>query len=614
MIRDFNNLLSGFSYWSVMAALLICQPHCLASFSVRSNLPAKLNRQLQSMIEQQFTDPQRPSDDQLIKSTHELLSSHGYFSADCKIHQWINRASQHPNLKTEHLTPEEKISDQQSIYQTDNPPIPSKQYPTAVEMECLLGKPAMITRLSFVVEPNTSPEAIKLLSSFQTIKNQLLNTQFNSGTYQQAKSQLIDQARTDGFLEAHMEKSQVLVSKAHNTVVIEFVLTPGTRYRFADIQLSPKLYDPNFLKSFAPFKPGQAFRSELIQSYQEALRDTELFDQVFVAAQPTQKDDDRIYIQVDYVPQPRSKLGLQFGYDTDLGPFAALSNTLRQQAYKGAQLISFLSISPQSIKTSTEIRQPRNHPLRDFFKIMAGYTQQFKTSFEKNHHIMLDSSYTHISISESQRLEYNLGFNLGLYQTAVDTSQGWSGLLYPSTQLLIRRQLSHHLISQLQSQFQFSIQPLTPTRFFRTDNTLTTRYKVNANARFFHKLRLGYLNQSQTTPLPIQWYFHLGGMNNLRGIPYRGIGDMLDQIQAPHFISNQTLEYQHQVYPSIFAITYIDAGAIDPKPRLGTITSGFGVVWESPLGNIELSIAKPVKSPIVDSDQWRLGINLSHQI
>ena len=73
-----------------------------------------------------------------------------------------------------------------------------------------------------------------------------------------------------------------------------------------------------------------------------------------------------------------------------------------------------------------------------------------------------------------------------------------------------------------------------------------------------------------------------------------------------------TNEIQRKIYESIYISAFYDAGnASDNIFKNPTSQSiGTGSVWESPFGNIEFSIAWPVKNYSLDKDNYKFHVAL----
>ena len=99
-------------------------------------------------------------------------------------------------------------------------------------------------------------------------------------------------------------------------------------------------------------------------------------------------------------------------------------------------------------------------------------------------------------------------------------------------------------------------------------------------------------------------------MDSVRGFSYHSLGD--PTIFKNTKLLTATLEAQKELIPSLFVNAFTDAGTSGTSLDRYAAAIGLGVIWESPLGNIELSIGKPIANPFTHHYAPHLGFALRH--
>ncbi len=111
------------------------------------------------------------------------------------------------------------------------------------------------------------------------------------------------------------------------------------------------------------------------------------------------------------------------------------------------------------------------------------------------------------------------------------------------------------------------------------------------NNRFVLRADYGYTMVHDSTKLPLSKYFYAGGIQSVRGYSFKGLG-------PGKYLVAGSAEYQRKIIGDFYAAIFYDIGnainhATDPLKR----AAGVGVVWLSPIGNLQLYVASPLSYP-----------------
>ena len=106
-----------------------------------------------------------------------------------------------------------------------------------------------------------------------------------------------------------------------------------------------------------------------------------------------------------------------------------------------------------------------------------------------------------------------------------------------------------------------------------------------------------------TLPLTLQYY--TGGAQSIRGYNYKSIG-------PGRILTVASIELQHKVYGDWYVSTFFDAGNVANNLTTDFKRgAGVGIVWQSPIGAIELTYARALDDP---GRPWRLQFTMGPEL
>ena len=144
-------------------------------------------------------------------------------------------------------------------------------------------------------------------------------------------------------------------------------------------------------------------------------------------------------------------------------------------------------------------------------------------------------------------------------------------------------------------------------------------YGINRDVNLLFRLSQGYVATGHSDEqLPISWFFFTGGAYSVRGFAYNSIGADPDVTgEQNSYLYTGSVELQRRLTQDIFGIAFVDAG--DAAPSLQdsrpSVSVGSGLLWQSFIGDLEVSVAKPLRNYSSDlSHRMRLNIKISQPI
>lgn len=461
--------------------------------------------------------------------------------------------------------------------------------------------------------------------TFQGIISELplkQGTAFSSENYSKAKEMLMGQAAEKGYLNASFTQHAIYIDLKKQFVKITLHFATGPQYYFGTIKFNETLFANSFLERFVHFETGDHYNSQSLMKLQQDLQSTVYFQQVSVQPQNTETINLHVPIDIFVEPSKGQQYDFGLGFGTDTGARGTVGVNLRHLTDTGQYFTSFLQVS--QIQSSLQARYviPGKNPITDQYYLAASIENENVNSSKGN----------------TQKLTFG----------RLDQYYGWQRALS------LNYQWDHYSIRDDPYEKTHLLLPMVNFLKSKTDNILFPRkgYRINFNARgassalfsnssflqleldsrfvfspgqnnrILLKGDLGYTLSGQIDKVPLSLQFFAGGAQSIRGYRYQELG-------PGRYLFVGNLEYQHLLRDKLFGAIFIDMGNAvnslsNPKgkalgrPRnsidlsdLLKYSAGIGVVWVSPVGPIELTVAKPLtdssKNPRL---QFTMGANL----
>ncbi|MEC8881677.1 MAG: BamA/TamA family outer membrane protein [Pseudomonadota bacterium] len=446
---------------------------------------------------------------------------------------------------------------------------------------------------------------------------------FSSDSYEASKSQLLNLCHREGYINASTKNSKININPDSKNADILIDVETGPLYLFGPIEINQNIYNKDYLRSLADYHSGEPYNDAMISKYRDNLESTNLFNYVNVIPFSSDKKKQNIPTQIFYDPIDKTQYGVGVGYSTDSNFFYS-ANVVRNRINQYGMRLNteLLSSSDYSYAIST-LSIPKRHPTKDYYNFQVGYKQEYieYVGTDKN----ITTSFSHIfnhQINEKKIVRRETSLNYSLDHSKFDnTNTTTIHFLYPSIWYDIYLKHPENNVSlYLKHQLSANLEAfLAPCDFAK----ITTQQKINyspfARTTLQLALKEGYIatSDSQET-LPLSWYFYTGGSYSVRGFSYQSIGaDIHKTFDYNHYLYTASFEVQQRLYQDFYLIAFVDSG--DATDNIAhskaSVSVGSGILWKTFAGNLELSIAKPIKNYSIDpSMRPRLNIILSHPL
>ena len=441
----------------------------------------------------------------------------------------------------------------------------------------------------------------KLTRAFPLEIGDVMRTQ----RYQKGKQKLLTTAEEAGYLDAHFTRHVLQIDLTNYTATIHLHLDTGYRYHYGQINFKQKQFAGSFLKRFLTLQTGDPFSSQALLQLQDNLSQSNYFQSVSVFANRQQQKKNIIPIDITLVPRKPKAYSFGLGFGTDTGPRTSLGWNWRWANAYGHYMSAILSLSKIQRSAIARYVIPGKHPLTEQYNITTGVSQ--------------------IKIPQGQSLTHQLNLN---HMSKIGNIHQNLGLTYQRERSQLTGQpkrLNRYLLPSVTWQIRKTNHPLFTTQGYMLSMTNRVAWKtVVSDSNFFQtevhgKLiqalsdknqvvlsgQLGYTISNNIHELPLSLRFFTGGSRSVRGFSYQSIG-------PGRYLFVASAEFQQRIIDKWYVSTFYDIGdAFDNFSPRSHRATGFGIIWASPVGPIEITLARAISEPGHPKRlQFTMGTNL----
>ncbi len=458
-----------------------------------------------------------------------------------------------------------------------------------VQYHITKGIPIRVSQIKVIIHgPGKNQKLIKTLQSNLPIKaGDILQTE----KYEDIKTSLFSTATHLGYFKATMPKNVIFINvKTHKSkIIIEF--NTGKRFRFGKTIFSKTSFHQNFLRRYLTYKKGEFYHADKLEQTQRDLIDSNHFAQVLVTPDPQHIKNGQVPIHIVLTARKAKLYTLGIGYGTDTLFRATLGVTLRQVGNWGQRFKVLMRASENNSSIIANYLIPGSNPAKDLFTISGGFT---------NIDLAGDSS----GKSSSFSVNYNRKsgrWNNGLSLTYLNERYSIKGIPNINTQLVYPTLQTHYLYADHKMNptrgFNFYMQLsgskhaiLSHTDFSQISTEIKTLYTIKqTHTRLLFRNKLGFTNIKNLNELPLSLQLLAGGAKSVRGFSYNFLGPGRNLIIG-------SVEIQQRVYDNWYIAAFVDAALVGSKDTFDKVHMGVGpgLVWLTPVGAIELTLANAV--------------------
>ncbi|MEZ8279854.1 autotransporter assembly complex family protein [Vibrio splendidus] len=431
--------------------------------------------------------------------------------------------------------------------------------------------------------------------------------------YDKTKQAIFSLAKRKGYFDGKFIESRIEVIPSDNIANIHLHFCSGPRYKFGSVSVPQNGVEPIRIERIPTFKQGDDFDTIKLGQLQSDLSDTLWFRSVVVHSEFNHLDNS-LEVPIEIIAEPSSRDIVQVGggYSTDLG-FRASLNWLKpwyNRRGHSFETQTYLSEQEQSLQLGYKI--PTEKVTTDYFGIQFESkridhrdTKSFSNDLKFERYWQLDSDwqstiyvkYLHEQYRQASEEEQSQLFLPGISFSQVDRKND-------------QLELNHRHIYSIE----YSDPSLfSDSRLLRLEGNSVVSWDISDRQKLHFRSNVGINIAKSLSDVPSSLRYFAGGDGNLRGYGYESISprDENGELTGARYMLTAGIEYQHQVYRSIWLGAFLDVGdAFDQQAdwKRGT---GVSLIWNSQLMPVKLDFAYGLDAP--EGDEFRIHFSLGTQ-
>ncbi|NAZ97818.1 autotransporter assembly complex protein TamA [Vibrio toranzoniae] len=431
--------------------------------------------------------------------------------------------------------------------------------------------------------------------------------------YDRVKREILSLAKRKGYFDGQFIESEMEVIPSENVANIHLQFSSGARYKFGSLSIPDDGVDPLRIGKIPTFKQGDYFDTIKLGQLQSDLSETQWFRSVVVHGDFKELESN-LEVPIKIVAQPSSRNIVQVGggYSTDLGLRASLNWSKPWYNRRGHsfETKTYLSQQEQSLKLGYKI--PTQEVTTDYYGIQFESkridhrdTKSFTNDLKFERYWQLDSDwqstiyvkYLHEQYSQASEEDQSQLLLPGISFSQIDRKND-------------QLEINHRHIYSLEYS---DPSLLSDSRLLRLEGSSVVSWDISEQQKLHFHSNVGINIAKSLSDVPSSLRYFAGGDGNLRGYGYESISpkDENGELTGARYMLTAGIEYQHQVYRSIWMGAFLDVGdAFDDKAdwKRGT---GLSLIWNSHFMPVKLDFAYGLDAP--EGDEFRIHFSLGTQ-
>lgn len=467
------------------------------------------------------------------------------------------------------------------------------------------GKPTFITKHNIRWTGEGASHPVFQESIQKLIKDS--DGQVIHAKYEAAKSTFLNLALSEGYPQAKITKSEILVDLDTHSAELNLLMDTGPLYHFGDIIFKQEFLDPELLQKYISIEKGEPYSHSALLEFQQNLIASNFAREVTLTPLFAQAQDKLLPIEVLMEPIRPHKLSFGLGYESDIGVRGSARWEDRLLNSYGHHSDLFLKLSQKEGTFRGQYFIPVNKALTDSWVSSAGMEYE-ETPDTSSQTVGLETAFVRKNLEDTH---FYKGFLLASYDyfTIGDEPREGTKLFSIGTTIRfsdiednIYPQSGYSFFSDLRGASEALLSDTTYTRLH-----LKGRYMfgLGKNGRVDSHFEFGTTWVDDYSVYPTSLRFFAGGDSSVRGYKYESLGPVDDKgnsIGGKHVFS-ASFEYDHRVAKSWVVDVFADAGnAYDDTLDKVYVGSGFGFRWLAPFGSLRIDLAWPVSESSDISD------------
>ncbi len=425
--------------------------------------------------------------------------------------------------------------------------------------------------------------------------------------YEAGKSSLTREAADRGYLDARFTTSEIRIDLEAYSSEIALAFATGPRFFFGPVVFNQSVLNPDVLRGYVNFRPGEPFSSARLLELQRALSGGPYFSRVEVLPRRDRADSLRVPIEVDLEPRKPQRYELGVGYGTDTGLRGTFEAEHRRANRQGHRVRAELKASDVEQSITGRYLIPSRYPRTSILTLFAGFARLDPRSSDSDK-ILVGASLSRLRGSWEETL--SLTFEREAFEVGPDT--GRTNLLIPSASWS-RTWADDRVFPTHGQRVRFDVMAsheavLSSGSFAQARLNGKLIRSLTARTRLIARADVGATYTSsfaEFRELPPTVRFFAGGDQSVRGYRFRSLGpaevgaDGIRRVIGGRGMAVLSIELEQRLLNRWGLAAFFDAGNAfefdsDNVPgSAGTLKQGVGagLRWLSPIGMVRADAA-----------------------
>lgn len=444
--------------------------------------------------------------------------------------------------------------------------------------------------------PDTIIKRAKIKKEVKALYD-LNNKPYDGIVLGEIKDDILDKIRSHGYPFAEFDEASMTFINPIK-IVLKFRLNLNNYYTFGDIKIKgAKNLKHSFIKSYASFKPGDDYNSELLGNFQKDLISSGFFDQVNVHPVNWVQQEQSVPIIVSVVDAKPWLRSYAIGYDDKYHIGGSVGYQVKPFNAMGHSLEFFLRLATNDyIQLKTNYIIPSRRPLeRTYFFSSQIVTQNLSVG---------EAESGSLTFAIQQKFKEWLiipGFNVFVEHSMPNNESNYTTeLFYPQLNFIYKSQKPYPWLDRMTlgvSTMATSEDFLSGISMSRITFRSQAVFPVTDRLNFQLSADFGALSSSSLDDVPLSLKFFAGGPDSIRGYSYNEFG-------PGRYEKNLSYELQYSLGDLVQPFGFIDQGyASDKWDDKMKSSVGLGVMFNLKIVGLKFSLARGLED---DADPYKI--------
>ena len=411
---------------------------------------------------------------------------------------------------------------------------------------------------------------------------------------------------------------QVVLDRKSKTAKVIYDVEAGPKSVFDEVVFEgQETVETSYLKKLIPFKEGECFRREKIETLRSELLATNLFARAKIDLPETPVDGDKVPINVTLKERAHRTVRVGASFYTDEGPGVVLGWKHRNFLGAAEKLEAQIKASQRQQFIGLDLTKPFFLRKDQSLSLNAALNREDSDAFNE----LSIGAGANISRQFHKRLNGSTGVELKVTRIEDKNTlerENFGLLSFPNALTFDNRdnKLNPHRgwhIRGIAEPFLDVLGNSSP--FFKTRLSASTYFGFHKDTVLALRASVGSINGADIEDIPATERFYSGGGGSVRGFGYQEVGPTQNgDPSGGASVVEGAVELRFKVTDTIGAVAFVDAGNVneDAAPNFSdlSIGAGVGLRYYTSFGPLRLDVATPITNKEFTESNYQVYISI----